>query len=138
MNGHKSRVLVDSNIIIYLSKGLLKIEDILEGYDDFYISIITYMEVLGFQFSDEKEVGIIKKLLNYFKMVNINTEIAENVISFKQKKKIKLPDAIILATAAFMQCDLLTRNVKDFKAIAGDVKIVDPFDHSDPGIHKNE
>ncbi|MCP5054301.1 MAG: type II toxin-antitoxin system VapC family toxin [bacterium] len=38
----------------------------------------------------------------------------ESVIAFQQKKKIKLPDAIILATATFMKCDLLTRNVKDF------------------------
>ncbi len=86
------------------------------------------MEVLGFQFSDKQEIEIIKELLEYFEMVNINSEIADTVISFKQKKKIKLPDAIILATAKFMQCDLLTRNVKDFKDIAENVDIVNPFD----------
>jgi predicted nucleic acid-binding protein len=121
-----SKVLVDSNIIIYLSKGLLTIRDAFEGYDDFYISIITYMEVLGFQFNDEQEIEIVKELLEYFEMVNINSEIAETVISIKQQKKIKLPDAIILASAKFVQSDLLTRNVTDFKDIASDVDIVNP------------
>jgi predicted nucleic acid-binding protein len=127
MNG--SKVLVDSNIIIYLSKGELTIENALRGYDDFYISIITYMEVLGFQFNDEKEIDIIKELLGYFKVVNVNLEIAEIVVSLKQKKKIKLPDAIILATAEFIRCDLLTKNVKDFESIVDNVDIVTPSEN---------
>jgi predicted nucleic acid-binding protein len=41
-----SKVLIDSNIIIYLSKGVLEIEEIANHYDELCISIITYMEVL--------------------------------------------------------------------------------------------
>jgi len=39
--------------------------------DDLYISIITYLEVMGFRFSDEEEKSIIKDLLNSFEMINI-------------------------------------------------------------------
>ena len=132
MNGRK--VVVDSNIIIYLSKGELDIGDVSEKYDDFYISIITYLEVLGFQFKDKGEMEIIKELLSNFEMININPEIAENVISIRQQKKIKLPDAIILATAQFLGCDLLTRNVKDFLNVVEGINIVNPFEEPQPDV----
>jgi predicted nucleic acid-binding protein len=125
MSGNK--VVLDSNIIIYLSKGLLNIEDISQRYYSFYISIISYMEVLGYQFSDEGEKEIIKELLSNFEIIYINSEIAENVILIRQHKKVKLPDAIILATAKFLDCPLMTRNVDDFKDILEEVNIVNPF-----------
>lgn len=129
MSGRK--VLLDSNIIIYLSKGLLDIENIFEKYDELYISIITYMELLGFRFTNKKELTLIKELLNYFEIINLNSEIAEDVIAIKQKKKIKLPDAIIWATAKFIGSDLLTRNIKDFLDISKDVNIVNPYADSE-------
>ena len=132
MNGRK--VTLDSNIIVYLSKGQLKIEKILERYDQFYISIITYMEVMGYQFPGNEEKKIIKELLENFKIIYINSEIAESVISIRQQHKIKLPDAIILATAKFMRCDLMTRNIKDFQDLVKSVTLVDPFAESQPGI----
>ena len=125
MNGHK--VVVDSNIIIYLSKGILNFEDILAKYDYFYISIITYLEVMGYQFPNEEERETIKDLLNSFTMINIDPGIAENVLLIRQQKRIKLPDAIILATAKYLNCDLLTRDVSDFSNILKEIKIVDPF-----------
>lgn len=124
MSGRK--VLLDSNILIYLSKGTLEIEAVFNAYDEFYISIITYMEVMGFKFDDEKELAVVKALLDNFHMININPEIAEIVIAIRQKKRIKLPDAIILASAIFLKCHLLTKNVNDFQGIEECVMIVDP------------
>ena len=96
------------------------------------------MEVLGFKFTDEEELEIIKVLLANLEMININLEIAENVISIRQKKKIKLPDAIILATAKFMNCDLLTKNVKDFLNVLEDVNIVEPLENKQSESGENE
>lgn len=124
MNGKK--VLLDSNIIIYLSKGSLDVDEILIDYDEFFISIITYMEVLGFQFDNQEEKELIEQLLAQFVIIQLGMEIAKEVISIKQKKKIKLPDAIIFATAKKNDCDLMTYNVDDFKNIDETVKIVKP------------
>ncbi|NIM12314.1 MAG: PIN domain-containing protein [Candidatus Aminicenantes bacterium] len=129
MSGH--RVILDSNIIIYLSKGLINIEDLFDKYDEFFISIITYMEVMGFQFSNQEEKDIVKGLLNKFEMISINLEIAEIVISIRERKRIKLPDAIILATAKYKNCDLLTRNVRDFSNVEEAVNIIDPLSRGD-------
>ena len=124
MNGNK--VLLDSNIIIYLSKGSLDIDEILIDYDEFFISIITYMEVLGFQFDNQEGKELIEQLLEQFVIIHLDMEIAQEVISIKQKKKIKLPDAIIFATAKKNDCDLMTHNIDDFKNIDETVKIVKP------------
>jgi len=127
MNGNSPGAILDSNIIIYLSKGILNSEEILNRYDYLCISIITYMEVMGFKFRDKEELEIIKELFDHIEMINITLEIAEDVIAIRQQKKMKLPDAIILATARYTSCDLLTANIKDFSNIGHGVNIVDPF-----------
>ena len=38
----------------------------------------------------------------------------------------KVPDAIIGASALVLDCHLITRNVSDFKGIDG-LKVIDPF-----------
>ncbi len=108
-------VLLDSNIIIYISKGELDISDVFGKYKKVYISIITYMEILGFKFNNSNEEKLIKKLLNYLDIIEIDITIADETINIRKNNKIKLPDAIILATAKLYKCDLLTRNVQDFE-----------------------
>lgn len=47
---------------------------------------------------------------------------------YRSHSKIKLPDAIILATAKKMKADLKTANVDDFKNVDKSVKLINPFD----------
>jgi len=124
MNGKKA--LLDSNIIIYLSQGKLDVDEILSEYNEFFISIITYMEVLGYQFENQDEKELIEQLLDQFEIIQLDMEIAKEVILIKQTKKIKLPDAIIFATAKMNDCNLMTNNVDDFKNIDEKVKIIKP------------
>lgn len=51
MNGNK--ILLNTNVIIFASKQLIDIERFVSSFDSFYISIITYIEVYGFNFKDE-------------------------------------------------------------------------------------
>lgn len=125
MSGDKA--LLDSNIIIYLSKNILNIDGLFNEYTEFYISIITYMEVLGYDFKLMDEKHMINKFLNKFQIVNVDLPIANTVISIREKHKIKLPDAIILATAKLTESDLITRNISDFKDILKTVRLVNPF-----------
>ena len=55
-------------------------------------------------------------------------EIIEKVISIRQQHKIKLPDAIILATALIGDLELVTANVADFIHIDPNLKIINPLD----------
>ena len=45
------RALFDSNIIIYLSKQEIDLSYI-DQFDELFISVITYMEILGYQFQN--------------------------------------------------------------------------------------
>ena len=84
------------------------------------------MEILGYPFSNPKEELFIKELLSVFQTIFIDQRIADTTVEIRKKKRIKLPDAIISATAISERLQLVTRNVDDFSNI--DVKISNPFD----------
>ena len=52
--------------------------------------------------------------------------IVAKTIQLRQKQKIKLPDAVIAATALVDGLKLISRNTKDFKNIKG-LEIVNPY-----------
>ena len=120
------RILMDSNIIIYLSKGELNIEKLFDDTTNYFISVITYMETLGFPFDTLREKQFVQHILSLFENIYIDKEITEKVIEIRQYKKIKIPDAIIAATAIVKGCDLMTKNCNDFKNIDS-LNIINPF-----------
>ncbi len=125
MNG--SNLVLDSNIFIYLSKQKLDFIDISSNHQNLFISAITYMEVLGYDYENTKEKSLIEQLLKSFEIIQTNMEISDKVISYRAKSKIKLPDAIILATSKIMNADLTTANSDDFKNVDKSIRIINPF-----------
>ena len=117
MSGNK--ILLDTNVIIYASKQLLDIDKFVNSYDEFYVSIITYLEVYGYEFSKSNEKDLVDELFKNIEIVDLNKEISEFVIEIRKNKvkKIKLPDAIILATSKFLDIPLLTADWDDFLSI---------------------
>lgn len=84
------------------------------------------MEVLGYEFHYVKDEKFVKELLlGLFKMIYINKRIADIVIETRKKKRIKIPDAIISATAVSENLILVTRNIDDFKNTGAEV--LDPI-----------
>jgi len=124
MNGNSG--LLDSNVIIDASKGIISMQDIVKDYDNLYISIITYVETLGYNFADNEEKEIITQILNIIEIIELNKEIADIAIKYRKIKKIKLPDALVLATAKNIKADLITSDITDFQNIDKTVKIIEP------------
>jgi len=83
------------------------------------------MEFLGFKGHTEESFTKANKFLAYAKILKIDENIVDTVIELKRERKLKLPDAIIAATALDNDFTLITRNVVDFKKI--DLKIYNPF-----------
>lgn len=123
MNGK----LIDTNILIYLSKKKLDFSVIASPGDNLFISVITYMEVLGYNFESEYEKKTIEELCKQFPVIELNTEIVSKVIIIRQLHKIKLPDAIILAMAAINNLELVTANISDFVNIEPNMEITNPM-----------
>ena len=123
--------LIDSNVIIdYLSKKFSgsaerKLDSIFNEL--FHFSIISRMEVLGFSAPD-KVLEDVADFLSKGKMCYITDQVSDQTIAIRRiNLKLKLPDAIIAATALAHSCSLLTRNMVDFKNIP-DLKVVNPWD----------
>lgn len=80
MNGNN--LVLDSNILIYLSKGNLDFAKVTQGYNNIFISVISYMEALGFDFKNESESKLIQQLLKSIAIIHTDTEIADTVVTY--------------------------------------------------------
>ncbi len=105
-------IVLDTNTIIYLSKELISIEKIFIANEEYAVSVITYIEVLGYDFESDKEEDFIKKLFKTLKIIYIDYTIAQNVIILRKKYKIKLPDAVICATSLVNNASLITNDLR--------------------------
>ncbi|RRN76565.1 PIN domain-containing protein [Pseudoxanthomonas sp. SGD-10] len=122
--------LIDSNILIgYLDNklpenGMLFMHNIINNIPK--LSVITKIEILRFN-TTEAAYKILEDFINVSIVYNLSSDVVEQTIELCKFKKIKLPDAIIAATAIAKNMTLLTRNTSDFKSIA-DLKVINPFD----------
>ncbi len=96
-------------------------------YDEFFVSIITYMEVYAYEFENELEKSLTDELFANLEIVDISRSIADQSIQYRKNKlkRIKLPDAIILATTAYLSATLLTDDWDDFKGVDNQIDIKD-------------
>lgn len=72
------------------------------------ISLITYMEFVGFYGVDDETAKQLEQITNHFVQLPIDTRIAQLTIQLRQRHKIKLPDCLVLATALAYNLELLT------------------------------
>ncbi len=117
MSGTKA--ILDSNTIIFASKEKIDVDELFARYNEFYASVITYVEVYAFDFQNSAEKDIADEIFANLKIVEVNKEIADQAILYRKNKskKIKLPDAIILASAKYINVELLTDDWDDFQTI---------------------
>ena len=102
-----NRLFVDTNILIYFLKGDQEVIEMLSDKNP-VISFITELEVLSFPGDSSDNEEIINGLLKNCSIIDINSEIKKRTITFRKKSNLKLPDAIIAATAQFTGLPLLT------------------------------
>ena len=113
MNGN--RIFVDTNILIYFLKGDKEVIEMISD-KDIVISFITELELLSFPDLNKDSIKIIKGLLNNCLIVDIDRSIKELAVEFRKKSNLKLPDAIVAASAYNFKLPLLTAD-KIFKSV---------------------
>jgi predicted nucleic acid-binding protein len=112
-----NNIILDTNIILYLFGGDRTLLTFLED-KEMYLSFITELEVLGYHsYSIEKRKEA-KEFLKQCHIIDINEDIKQKTIQIRQQNKIKLPDAIIAATAMCLDYPLITAD-KALKNIKG-------------------
>ena len=105
-------VLIDTNILIDYLNGIKQAKTELDRYSDKAISLITWMEVMVGA-TPETE-GIMRSFLSGFVNLSVDERVADVAVALRKQHKIKLPDAIVWATAQVNKRLLVTRNTKDF------------------------
>lgn len=117
--------LFDTNILIDLFSGRREAKQALDAWPpQNAISIVTWMEVMvgAKKYNQEHRTRV---AMSAFNIIGVSQAIAERSVALRQEYGMKLPDAIILATAQVHRLELVTRNTKDFKHIAG---VVTPYE----------
>lgn len=115
---------IDTNVIIYLAKGVVRPESI--GLEPLAYSTICKIEALGYKEMRSSEEARIRELFAAMIEIKLSDEIAECAIRLRQDKKISLGDSIVAATALVNDCELYTANTEDFKHIDG-LDLINPL-----------
>ena len=114
MNGIE--YLIDTNILIYIIQGKPEVE-YFASEGKLAVSYITEMETLGKYMIPTAEKQVISGFLSRCYIIEMTTQIKQLAINIKQQTRMKLPDAIIAATAMENKLLLVTAD-SDFERIA--------------------
>jgi len=114
---------LDTNAIIYY----LGKDEVVRPYVDgalqrglpLYASAITVGELFRYPNLTVDEATNIGAFLSICSIINLDSALAQQAGAIGAKHNLKLADSIIAATALFTGTALLTRNVRDFKRVAG-------------------
>ncbi len=120
--------LIDTNIVIdYLANKLSdKANELIDSIDS-KISVITRMELLAWPGANTKQTFILKEYISASQVFALDEPTILMAIEIRKAYKVKLPDAIITATALVNKLIILTRNTKDFNKIEG-LSVINPHD----------
>ena len=120
-------MLLDTNVVIYSCQTDGGCLTPWTGHADAAIASVTRVEALGFTEITPVEESAIREYLGRCMAYPLDEGVIERAIRLRQQKKMKLGDAIIAATALEFGLPLVTRNVDDFKHVAG-LEIINPFE----------
>ena len=118
------KYLWDTNTVIYYLQQQFsplpeKFIDKLLEEESPIISAITEIELLCWKTATEEDLAVLNGFINDSLVIELEKAIKLKTVEIRKSHRIKLPDAIIAATALVYKLTLVTRNVEDFKNIAG-------------------
>jgi len=108
------KALFDTNIIVDFLNAVPASRRELKRYNKKAISIITWIEVMVG--ADASVADATRAVLRGFDLVELDADVAQRAVALRQAHRIKLPDAMIWASAQSHGMLLVTRNTKDFPA----------------------
>ena len=117
------RILLDTNCVIYYLNGVLpqSAKDALNVRltIEANISVISKIELLGYSPLRNASMQPVQNFVDNATVFPLDEIIVQKTIEIRRIKKIKLPDAVIAATAVIYGFEIISRNVSDFSGIEG-------------------
>ena len=113
--------MIDSDVLLDFLDGFPRAAAELMRYRQRCVSIISWMEVMAGARTAQAETSR-RGFLGHFEILPLTAAVAEEAVNLRRKHRLKLPDAIIWATALTENCLLVTRNSKDFPAREANIR----------------
>jgi tRNA(fMet)-specific endonuclease VapC len=108
-----NRYLLDTNALVALlqgHQGLLALTDKAQWLG---VSVINVLEFLGFDVLSEADRALFIELVSRLVVVDLNygnTALMERVTDLRKTRAVKLPDAIVMASAALHDATVITND----------------------------
>lgn len=99
--------LLDTNIVIYLQKGELDESLPLASYG---ISVISEMELLSYPMLSNDDIEWLHKFIKTVEVVELTKAVKDSAIGLRRSYRLRLPDAIVVASALIHDAVLLTND----------------------------
>lgn len=115
-------MIIDTDVLIWYMRGNEKAYKAVENTNNFFISVVTYMELVQ-GMRDKKELNTLRKALHTWntKLVYISEEISVKAMFYVEQHflshSLQIADALIGATAVAYALPILTGNDKHYKVI---------------------
>ncbi len=115
-------LMIDTDVLIWYMRGNEKAYKVIEEQNGFFISVVSYMELVQ-GMKNKQELILLRKTMRNWnaKMLYINEEISAKAMFFVEQyflsSSILLADALIGATAISNGLKLLTANIKHYKRL---------------------
>lgn len=101
--------VLDTNVVLYLLGGKLA-----RGFPkgEYFVSVISEIELLSYPLLDESARSTIEDFLSRITVIGLTESVKRQAIHLRQQYQLKLPDAIVAATAASLPATLVTNDAK--------------------------
>lgn len=125
MSGDK--IFLDTNAFIYFFEGRSKITELVVKTPIIYCSVISEIELLSPSHLVKNELAQIRGFLSLCRQVELMSTIVDLTIEIRQTYRLKIPDAIIAASALSLNAPLVSADTS-FQKVNGLVMIEDILD----------
>ena len=116
------KAVFDTNILIDYLNGIPDAREEIDRYDRRIISIVTFIEALVGAASEDEESAV-RRFLSSFEIKELSKSVADLTVQLRKDFRLKIPDAVIYATARDNGCLLVTRNTRDLKDEWPDIRV---------------
>lgn len=115
-------MIIDTDVLIWYMRGNQKAYDLIENLPPFYISVITYMELVQ-GMRNKNELNELRKALRLWqtKILYVTEDISSKALFFMERHylshSLEIADSLIAATSIVNALTLITGNDKHYKII---------------------
>lgn len=114
--------MIDTDVLIWYMRGNIKAKEVIEKLNGFFISVVTYMELVQ-GMRNKRELILLRNALRKWdvKILFINEDISAKAMFLVEEhylsNSLVLADALVASTAVSNGLTLLTGNTKHYKVI---------------------